>query len=89
MMSTDAESKIDDVLSPVVDWIRARNTGIDVIPLDLDLIENRLIDSLGFMEFILLLEDLMGRELVLQQLSVDQFRTLEAIFMNFLKPQDA
>jgi acyl carrier protein len=40
------------------------------------------------MEFILLLEDLMGREIMLEQLSVDQFRTLDAIFVNFLKPQD-
>lgn len=73
-------------LEPVVDWLRANNADVDTIPPDLDLIDNRLIDSLGFMEFVLLLEDLMGREVVLEELSVDQFRTLDAIFENFLKP---
>lgn len=87
-MGSDTGASVDGALEPVVDWLRAKNADIEVIPSDLDLIENRLIDSLGFMEFILLLEDLMGREIVLEQLSVDQFRTLDAIFVNFLKPQD-
>jgi len=87
-MDSDTGTSVDSALEPVIDWLRAKNADIDVIPPDLDLIENRLIDSLGFMEFILLLEDLIGREIILEQLSVDQFRTLDAIFVNFLKPQD-
>lgn len=43
-----------------------------------------MVDSLGFMEFILLLEDLVGRELPLSTLNVDHFRTLRAIQDNFL-----
>ncbi|WP_328929824.1 acyl carrier protein [Streptomyces sp. NBC_00190] len=76
---------MDDTIKPVVDWLRERNPTVDEIPEDLDLIENRLIDSLGFMEFILLLEDLIGRELQLDQIDVNQFRTLRSLTDNFLK----
>lgn len=37
------------------------------------------------MEFILLLEDLIGRELQLDQIDVDQFRTLRSLRDHFLK----
>ncbi|MCX5152334.1 MULTISPECIES: acyl carrier protein [unclassified Streptomyces] len=76
---------MDDVIKPVVDWLRERNPTVGEIPQDLDLIENRLIDSLGFMEFILLLEDLIGRELQLDQIDVNQFRTLRSLTDHFLK----
>ncbi|MER5931833.1 acyl carrier protein [Streptomyces sp. NPDC058682] len=76
---------MDDVIKPVVDWLRERNPTVEEIPEDLDLIENRLIDSLGFMEFILLLEDLIGRELQLDQIDVNQFRTLRSLTDHFLK----
>ncbi|MFK0256272.1 acyl carrier protein [Streptomyces sp. NPDC090445] len=76
---------MDDAIKPVVDWLRERNPTVEEIPEDLDLIENRLIDSLGFMEFILLLEDLIGRELQLDQIDVNQFRTLRSLTDHFLK----
>ncbi|MEU3691863.1 nitronate monooxygenase [Streptomyces narbonensis] len=76
---------MDDVTKPIVDWLRERNPTVGDIPEDLDLIESRLIDSLGFMEFILLLEDLIGRELSLDRIDVNQFRTLRALTDNFLK----
>lgn len=80
---------MDDELTPVIDWLRARNPELDEIPADLDLIENRVVDSLAFMEFILFLEDLIGRELSLSELSADQFRTLAAIRKNFLTQDDS
>ncbi|MFE0648744.1 acyl carrier protein [Streptomyces sp. NPDC059534] len=76
---------MDDVIKPVVDWLRERNPTVEEIPEDLDLIESRLIDSLGFMEFILLLEDLIGRELQIDRIDVDQFRTLRSLKDTFLK----
>ncbi|MFE3859970.1 acyl carrier protein [Streptomyces goshikiensis] len=76
---------MDDVTKQVVDWLLERNPTVEEIPEDLDLIENRLIDSLGFMEFVLLLEDLIGRELQLDQIDVDQFRTLRSLTHHFLK----
>ncbi len=62
-------------LKPVIDWLQMKNDALEDIPRDLDLIENRLIDSLSFMEFILLLESLIGRDIPAEQVSVDQFRT--------------
>ncbi|MEL5953973.1 acyl carrier protein [Streptomyces sp. CLV115] len=76
---------MDDAIKPVVDWLRERNPTVEEIPEDLDLIENRLIDSLAFMEFILLLEDVIGRELRLDQIDVNQFRTLRSLTDHFLK----
>ncbi|MEV8397302.1 acyl carrier protein [Streptomyces niveus] len=75
---------MDSALEPITDWLRERNPEAGDIPLDLDLVESRMVDSLGFMEFILLLEDLVGRELPLSTLNVDHFRTLRAIQDNFL-----
>ncbi|MEU4953185.1 acyl carrier protein [Streptomyces lavendulae] len=76
---------MDDAIKPVVNWLREHNPTVEEIPEDLDLIENRLIDSLGFMEFILMLEDLIGRELRLDQIDVNQFRTLRSLTDHFLK----
>ena len=77
---------MDDQVAPVTDWLRSRNPGLDEIPEDLDLIEQRVIDSLGFMEFVLLLEDLAGREFTREEMDVERFRTLRAIRENFLAP---
>ncbi|GHH88235.1 hypothetical protein GCM10018793_67130 [Streptomyces sulfonofaciens] len=66
---------IDEVRS----WLLARNDGVTDIGLDEDLIDSRLIDSLGFPEFLLFLEELAGRELDLGQESVVAFRTLRGI----------
>ncbi|UQX04713.1 acyl carrier protein [Streptomyces sp. RerS4] len=76
---------MNDAIKPVVDWLLERNPDIEEIPEDLDLIENRLVDSLGFMEFVLLLEDLIGRELQLNQIDVDHFRTLRSLQHHYLK----
>lgn len=73
-------------LKQVIDWLQLRNDGLGDIPHDLDLIDNRLIDSLSFMEFILLLESLIGRDIPVEELDIDQFRTLKAIEVNFLQP---
>ena len=73
-----------DELTPVIDWLLARNPELDEIPIDLDLITNRVIDSLAFMEFVIFLEDLVGHELPATELTADQFRTLADIRKNFL-----
>jgi len=68
---------------PIRQWIRSRNkrlaATLQITP-ELDLLENRLVDSLGFVDFILFLEDLTGVELRNEaQASIDSFRTLAAI----------
>lgn len=79
----DQNPQGDSMIEHVTDWLKERTGRTEAIPPDLDLIETRLLDSLSFMEFILLLEDVMGREIDPEKLSVDQFRTLNAIQENF------
>ncbi|MEW2626253.1 acyl carrier protein [Streptomyces sp. NPDC048106] len=68
-----------DGLHQVKDWILKRHPERDDIPGDLDLIENRLIDSLSFVEFVFLLEQHSGRAIEMETLEVDSIRTLDAI----------
>jgi acyl carrier protein len=70
---------MDPRLKPVIDWLRLRVPDRRDIGPDLDLIEHRVVDSLAFMEFVLLLEDVAGREFSREEIDVDRFRTLRAI----------
>lgn len=77
-------------LQRVKEWLLARHAEIDDIPADLDLIENRIIDSLSFMDFIFFLEEVAERELQVESGSVESFRTLQAIETHVLaEPQAA
>ena len=74
-METDAR------IEQVKTWLLSKKPelqGAD-LDLDLDLIENRVIDSLGFIDFVFFLEELTGRELQANTQSVNSFRTLRAI----------
>jgi len=75
-MSTSHQEK------QIIDWFRAKG------PIDFhdhfDLIENRVIDSLRFMEFLYFLQEVTGRDIKLDGLTLDHFRTLHAIRTNFL-----
>jgi acyl carrier protein len=73
-VSTQAEQ-----LDAVKHWLRTRKPGLGDIDLDLDLITNRVIDSLGFIDFVFFLEQLTGRELQTDAESVKAFRTLRSL----------
>lgn len=72
-------------LERVRGWLLNRRPGLTEIDLDLDLIESRVIDSLGFLDFVFFLEELTGRELQSELQSVGSFRTLRAIQGNILR----
>lgn len=77
---TPARSALHDQIRT---WILARNkrlaSTLTLTP-DFDLLDNRLVDSLGFVDFILFLEDVTGVELRdAARASADSFRTLAAI----------
>jgi acyl carrier protein len=74
-----------EVLEPVKAWIGSKKPEVTVIDVDLDLIENRIIDSLDFMELIFLLEELTGRETDMNTLTIDSFRSLRAIQKKFFE----
>lgn len=60
-------------------WLLERRPDLQTIDLDTDLIETRVIDSLGFLDFVFFLEELTGRELQAALQTVASFRTLRAI----------
>ncbi len=70
--------------NPVIDWLQSKSIeNANLIEPDFDLIENRIIDSLQFVEFILFLEEATGQEISISNFSLDQIRTLNAIKENF------
>lgn len=54
-----------------------------------DLIESRVLDSLRFVEFLYFLEERTGREIALEDVTPEDFRTVEAIVNRFFDAQAA
>ncbi|GAA4760235.1 MULTISPECIES: acyl carrier protein [Streptomyces] len=69
----------------VAAWLHEKNPGLDgPIDADEDLVEARLIDSMDFLEFVDLLEEISGTSIDLQQATIDDFRTLSRVRERFL-----
>lgn len=79
-MSTSTE----DMLEQVRAWLLARKPEMVEIDLDFDLIENRIVDSLSFIEFLYFLEELTGHNLQTEAQSVATFHTLRVIRDNII-----
>lgn len=73
----------------VKDFILGRNSGLTEVPRDLDLIDSRSINSLAFVEFIFLLEELAGEPIDPEEIDLDDFRTLDAIEARFFNQKVA
>jgi len=73
----------------VRDFILQRNPKLSDLGGDLDLIDSRAINSLAFVEFIFLLEELTGEQIDPEELNLDDFRTLDAIEARFFKQKAA
>ncbi|WP_036567510.1 hypothetical protein [Nocardia sp. BMG51109] len=82
-MSTTVGS-IDDVRA----WILEKNPGVETVEHTTDLIENRLIDSLRFVEFVFVIEQASGASIDVEEIDVDDFRSLAAIERKFFGPDD-
>jgi acyl carrier protein len=67
----------------VEEFLRSKHPELDTIDPTLDLIESRILDSLQFVEFMLLLEEATGREIPLEEVSAEDFRTLSSIRARF------
>ncbi|MET9255087.1 acyl carrier protein [Streptomyces sp. NPDC048182] len=77
-------------MDSITAWLHEKNPGLDGgIGADEDLIEARLIDSMDFLDFIDLLEELSGTAIDLQEVTIDDFRTLTRIRQRFLGPAAA
>jgi acyl carrier protein len=66
-------------LDQVTAWILARHPELTRLDPECDLIDNRLIDSMSFLEFIALIERLTGRPVDVEALNLDDFRSLDRI----------
>jgi acyl carrier protein len=66
-------------LDEVKRWFLDRRPDLLDLDPDLDLIENRVLDSLGSVTFIIFLESLTGREIQPSAFSPSTFRTLRSI----------
>lgn len=67
----------------VLDYLRAKRPDLPSIDPELDLIENRILDSLGFIDFLYLLEESTGKQITLDSVSAEDFRTLNRIKARF------
>jgi acyl carrier protein len=63
----------------VLEYLLARNPEFSTIDDDLDLIENRIVDSLSFVNFLFVLEEATGRSISLDEVSPEDFRTLRRV----------
>lgn len=72
-------------LTTIRSWVLTRHPEATDLDLDTDLIENRLIDSLEFAEFLFVLEDVCGKAIDLHEVDLDTFRTLRSIESSFLR----
>ncbi len=74
----------DDKIAKILEFIHQRNPEVGELSLDDDLIDRRAVDSLAFVEFLYLLEELSGEAIDPEEIDVDDFRTLRAIDKRFL-----
>jgi acyl carrier protein len=74
----------DEQVDLIRKWLLERNTGLGDIDLDLDLIESRALSSLAFVNFVLYLEEITGKEIDIAAQPATAFRTLRSIRDNFV-----
>lgn len=67
----------------VINYLRSKRPDITELDPDYDLIENRVLDSLGFVDFLYVLEEHTGRQISLDTVSAEDFRTLSRIQARF------
>jgi len=70
-------------------FILSHSPDLEVLADDLDLIDSRAINSLAFVEFIFLLEELTGEAIDPEELDLNDFRTLTALEARFFNKEAA
>jgi acyl carrier protein len=82
VIKNSAESPTDtteDVVGKIRDWLCSKNPKAADIGLDDNIIENRVIDSLQFITFLLFIEEVLGRKLRSDEVEEESFRTIRTI----------
>jgi acyl carrier protein len=78
-----------DPMQAIRDFVLGRNPRLGQLDNERDLIDSRAINSLAFVEFIFLLEELTGESIDPEEVDLDDFRTLNAIEARFFKQKAA
>ncbi|MFD0689916.1 hypothetical protein [Actinomadura fibrosa] len=81
----DGAEPVPDGLEFVLRHLRSRKPEYGDLDPDFDLIENRVLDSLGFVEFLYLLEEHTGQEISIDAVSREDFRTIRRIRERFFR----
>jgi acyl carrier protein len=79
----DSDTSTANKIDAVVGYLLERHPEVGEIDPDLDLIESRILDSLDFVNFVYVLEELSGHEIALDKNSADDFRTINRIKARF------
>jgi acyl carrier protein len=69
----------------VREYLRRQRPELPDIDLHFDLIENRVLDSLRFVDFLYFLEERTGREIALEDVAPEDFRSIHAITTRFFR----
>lgn len=80
---------MSEPMRAVREFIQGRNPKLGELTDEMDLIDSRAIDSLAFVEFIFLLEELTGEAIDPEDLNLDDFRTLSALETRFFVKEAA
>lgn len=73
-----------DALAPLREWLLETHPHLEQVEDDLDLFASQLIDSINFVEFILILEEIIDREIPVSPDLVQKTSTLNRVAEHFL-----
>ena len=79
-LAPSIQVKVDRIRS----WLHDVGSAEDEIALDTDLIDNRIVTSLQFVELFLLVEELRGAEISDRVRVLERFKTLRSIATHYL-----
>ncbi len=80
MNQTNNFEKINEVKQ----WLLSKKRYLTDIALDFDLIDNAIVDSLSFVEYVLVIEEICGKEVVVDDTVLEKVRTLERVQRNYM-----
>jgi len=78
-MNNDLQPEIDLLRN----WILERRPKVRCVGDEDELIESRILDSFALLEFVFFVEEIFGREIVLDESVAKNFRTLASICRHF------
>lgn len=67
----------------VIAYLLTKRPDLTSIDPELDLVENRILDSLGFVNFLYVLEEQTGEEILMENVTPSDFRTINSIRKRF------